>query len=134
MKSYLGFYGFYRQFIRRFGEIAKPLTDLTRPTVPWNWTEECTTSFERLREELLAIPRVHHFDPELPTKLETDASDGVIAGVYSQEHANGLWYPIGFYSHVLSGHEPNWEIHDKELFAIMEAFKRWRPELTSVRH
>ena len=132
VKSYLRFCGFYRQFIRRFGEIAKPLTDLTRPTVPWKWTGECTTSFEKLRDELLAIPRVHHFNPDLPTKLETDASDGVIAGVCSQEHDDGLWYPIGFYSHVLSGHEPNWEIHDKELYAIVEAFRRWRPELTSV--
>ena len=75
---------------------------------------------------------LHHFDPELPTKLETDASDGVIAGVFSQLHPDEQWYPVGFYSHVLVGHESNWEIHDKELYAIVEAFKKWRPDFMSV--
>ncbi|KFY97503.1 hypothetical protein V498_02029 [Pseudogymnoascus sp. VKM F-4517 (FW-2822)] len=62
---------------------------------------------------------LYYFDPELPTKLETDASDGVVAGVLSQEHPDKLWYP---------------EIYDKELFAIVKAFQKWRPELNSVRH
>ena len=132
VRSFLGFCGFYRQFIRNFGLIAKPLQVLTRPTIPWNWTNDCVTAFETLRSQLLSLQAIHHFHPELPTKLETDASDGVIAGVLSQQHKDKLWYPIGFYSHVLNGHEPNWEIHDKELFAIIEAFHKWRPELMSV--
>ncbi|KAK6581227.1 hypothetical protein PZA11_005918 [Diplocarpon coronariae] len=88
VKSYLGFCGFYRQFIRNFGLIAKPLSVLTRPTVPWNWTEECRIAFEELRKQLLSIQRIYHFDPDLPTKLETDASDGVVAGVLSQQHSD----------------------------------------------
>jgi transposase InsO family protein len=133
-KSFLGFCGFYRQFIRNFGLIAKPLSTLTRPTIPWDWTEECRKAFEELRGQLLAIQKIYHFHPELPTKLETDASDGVIAGVVSQQHADSLWYPLGFYSHVLNGHEPNWEIHDKELYAIVESFHKWRPELMSIQN
>ena len=35
VKSYLGFCGFYRQFIRNFGLIAKPLTTITRPIEPF---------------------------------------------------------------------------------------------------
>lgn len=132
VKSYLGFCGFYRQFIRNFGKIAQPLTTITRPSEPFVWTEECTEAFEELRRQLLAIQAIYHFHPELPTKLETDASDGVIAGVLSQEHENSVWRPLGFYSHVLVGAETNWEIHDKEMFAIVEAFKRWRPELMST--
>ncbi|OBT81225.1 hypothetical protein VE02_10361 [Pseudogymnoascus sp. 03VT05] len=122
VKSYLGFCGFYRQFIRNFGKIAKPLTTITSPSEPFRWTEECENAFEELRRQLLAVQALHHFNPELPTKLETDSSDGVVAGVLSQEHPNKLWYPVSFYSHVLSRHEINWEIHDKELFAIVKAF------------
>jgi transposase InsO family protein len=134
VKSYLGFCGFYRQFIRNFGKIALPLTRLTRPSEEFRWTPECEAAFEELRKQLLSVQALYHFDPELPTKLETDASDGVIAGVFSQLHSDGTWYPIGFYSHVLVGHEANWEIHDKELYAIVESFKRWRPEFQSVRN
>jgi hypothetical protein len=133
VKSYLGFCGFYRQFIRNFGAIAKPLSILGRPSEPFNWTPECQDAFDELKHQLLTIQRIYHFDPELSTKLETDSSDGVIAGVLSQLHDDDKWYPIGFYSHVLNGHEPNWEIHDKELFAIIESFRRWRPELMSIR-
>jgi hypothetical protein len=132
VKSFLGFCGFYRQFIRNFGLIAKPLTTITRHTEPFVWSKECDQAFEDLRKSLLAAQAIHHFNPELPTKLETDSSDGVIAGVISQEHSQSQWYPVGFYSHVLSGHEVNWEIHDKELYAIVEAFRKWRPELMSV--
>jgi hypothetical protein len=132
VKSYLGFCGFYRQFIRNFGQIAKPLTMITRPSEPFVWTDACTKAFESLRSQLLALATLYHFDPKLPTKLETDSSDGVIAGVFSQQHSDQKWYPIGFYSHVLVGHESNWEIHDKELYAIIEAFRKWRPEFMSA--
>jgi hypothetical protein len=132
VKSYLGFCGFYRQFIRDFGRIAKPLSTITRPSEPFIWTDECTEAFETLRNRLLDLATLYHFDPYLEAKLETDSSDGVIAGVFSQLHPDGIWRPVAFYSHVLVGHEINWEIHDKELFAIVEAFRKWRPELMSV--
>ncbi len=134
VKSFLGFCGFYRQFIRDFGKIAKPLTMLTRPSEPFTWTEECTQAFEMLRNCLLSTQAIYHFNPELDTKLETDSSDGVIAGIFSQLHPDNEWYPVGFYSHVLVGHETNWEIHDKELFAIVEAFQKWKPEFTSLKN
>jgi hypothetical protein len=132
VKSFLGFTGFYRQFVAEFSRIAKPLIALQSPAVPFVWTEDCETSFQRLKSALLAIPTLCHFTPEYDTKVETDASDGVIAGVLSQKHPDGKWYPVAFYSKVLSGSELNWEIHDKELFAILHAFEKWRAELTSV--
>jgi transposase InsO family protein len=132
VKSYLGFCGFYRQFIRNFGKIALPLTRLTRPTVPFVWGMDCEEAFEELRKQLLTLQTLHHFQPELPSKLETDASDGVIAGVFSQQHADGAWYPIAFFSHVLVNNEANWEIHDKEMYAILYAFKKYRPEFMSI--
>ena len=48
------------------------------------------TLFKRLYKELLTIPRVYHFDPELPIKLETNALDRVIIKVYSQEYIDSL--------------------------------------------
>jgi len=38
-------------------------------------------------------PLLKHYDPELDTIIETDASDGVIAGVFSQQHKDGEWHP-----------------------------------------
>ena len=89
VKSYLGFYRFYRQFIRNFGLIAKPLTNITRPTELFKWTDECTTAFETLRQQLLELATLYYFDSKLQTKLETDSSDGVVVGVISQCHKDG---------------------------------------------
>ena len=132
VKSFLGFTGFYRQFVPEFSRVAKPLIALQSPTNLFKWTEACQSSFDSLKRSLLAIPSLCHFDPEYPTKMETDASDGVVAGVLSQQHPDERWYPVAFYSRILSGAELNWEIHDKELFAILQAFDKWRAELTSV--
>ncbi|USP72775.1 uncharacterized protein yc1106_06638 [Curvularia clavata] len=133
VKSFLGFTGFYRQFVPEYSRIAKPLLALQSPSRPFVWDSECDQAFERLKSALLAIPTLYHYHPEYDTKVETDASDGVVAGVLSQKQPNGNWCPVAFFSKVLSGSELNWEIHDKELFAIVTAFSKWRPELLSVR-
>jgi hypothetical protein len=131
VKSFLGFAGFYRQFVPEFSRVAKPMLALQSPANPFVWTSECDVAFKKIKEALLGIPTLHHFAPELETRLETDASDGVVAGVMSQKH-EATWQPVAFFSHVLSGAELNWEIHDKELFAIVTAFKKWRAELASA--
>lgn len=56
---------------------------LQSPLKPFVWSLECQQAFDKVREALLAIPTLYHFHPELDTRLETDASDGVIAGVFS---------------------------------------------------
>ena len=87
--------------------MAKPLIALQSPANTFNWTKGCQRSFEQLKASLLAIPTLCHFDPAYETKLETDASDGVVAGVLSQKHPDGRWYPVAFYSSVLSSLELN---------------------------
>jgi len=134
VKSFLGFTGFYRQFVPEFSRVAKPILALQSPATPFVWDSDCDRAFAKLKESLLAIPTLAHFNPELDTRIETDASDGVIAGVLSQQHQDGTWYPVAFYSQVLSGSELNWEIHDKELFAIVTAFTKWRAELASAKN
>ena len=51
--------------------------------------------------------------------LETDASDGVIAGVLSQRHPDGNWYPVGYFSKAMAPAELNYQIHDKEILVII---------------
>ena len=69
------------------------------------------------------------FVPGLETMVKTDASDSVIAGILSQQHASGLWHPFAFFSKKITPSGSNYEIYDKELLAIIRAFEEWRPEL-----
>ena len=49
IKQFLGLVGYYRKFIPRFADIARPMTNLTKQDVPFEWTLQCQASFEMLR-------------------------------------------------------------------------------------
>lgn len=65
-------------------------------------------------------PVLYHYQSELETQLETDVSDRVVVGVLTQQHEKD-WHPVAFYSKSMSDAEQNYEIHDKEMLAIIQA-------------
>ena len=65
------------------------------------------------------------FDPALPSRMETDASECAIRACYLQQK-DQKWHPIAYYSRKMTPAEQNYDIHDKELLAIMAALQEWR--------
>src|SRR5690606_2189793 len=57
---------------------------------------------------------------------ETDASDYALGAVCSQYDGDGKLRPIAYYSQKLLPAEMNYQVYDKELIAIVCAFKHWR--------
>jgi len=47
---------------------------------------------------------------------------------------DGKWHPVAFYSKFLSSVERNYEIHNKEMLAIIRALEEWRHFLEGVTH
>ena len=128
IQSFLGFCNFYRQFIPEYSDKVVPLVHLTRKNVPWNFDDSCKKSFQTLKEAFTHAPILTSFVPGLPLVVETDASDYAIAGILSTYPDNGSeLHPIAFFSRTLSGAKLNYDVHDKELLAIYEAFQNWRP-------
>jgi hypothetical protein len=126
VQSFLGFANFYRRFIPDFSDIAKPLTGLTRKDVKWDFNDKCREAFERLKTAFTTAPVLHHYDPNLPLVLETDASDYAVAAILSTITEDNEWHPIAYHSRSLAAAELNYDTHDKELLAIFEAFTTWR--------
>jgi len=55
-----------------------------------------------------------------PFWIEADSSDFATGAVLSQQSMmDGKWHPVAFYSKSLSSVEWNYEIHDKEMLAII---------------
>ena len=66
--------------------------------------------------------------------METDSSDGVSAGVLSQQQDDGEWKPVTFFSKAMNPEEMRYEIHDKEMLAVMRGLAEWRPLLISLQN
>jgi transposase InsO family protein len=65
--------------------------------------------------------------------METDASDGIAAGVLHQRQEDGEWHPIGFYSKTLDDAQVRYEIHDKEMLALILGTREWKAELIGLK-
>ena len=84
-------------------------------------------------------PILQHFDPERPITIETDASDYTIGAIRSQPEDNGILHPVAYYSGKLKDPVCNYDIHNKELLAIIDALCKWDtyckttgPKITSL--
>ena len=133
LQAFLGFCNFYRRFIEGYSRITKPLHQLTRKEALYNFDAECQEAFQKLKRALTSAPILHHWNPDRPTKVETDASDGVTSGILSQQAEDQLWHPVAYFSKTMSAPECNYEIHDKEMLAIIRILQEWRAELVSVK-
>ncbi|KAI3220470.1 hypothetical protein DTO012A9_10171 [Penicillium roqueforti] len=133
IQSFLGFCNFYRRFIKDYSFLSKPLHRLTRHDIAYEWSPDCEQAFIQLKHKLTTAPILRHYNPDLQTRVETDASNGVIGAVLSQYHeADDFWHPIAFFSKTMQPAELNYEIRDKELLAIIRALQEWRPELEGL--
>ena len=46
IKQFLGLIGYYRKFVPRFSDLARPLNALTRKNTKFKWTQKCKESFK----------------------------------------------------------------------------------------
>ena len=59
-------------------------------------------------------------------RVETDASNYTTGKVLSIKYLDDLWKPVAFISKSLSNTKRNYEIHDKEILAIVRCLEAWR--------
>ena len=81
VRLFLGLGNYYRRFVPRFSELAKPMTDLTKKDVPFRWTSACEGAFEALKLKLTSAPVLALPDPKRQFVVQTDASDFALGGV-----------------------------------------------------
>ncbi|CAI7864206.1 unnamed protein product [Closterium sp. NIES-54] len=111
--------------------LTAPLTDLLRKGVTFTWGGKEHAAFSNLENVLYSPPVLRIADPHRPFEVVTDASDIAIGAVLLQDFGNGL-QPIAYESRKLLLPEKNHPIHDREMLAIVHAFKVWRCYLTGA--
>jgi hypothetical protein len=120
VQSFLSFANFYRRFIKDFSHHAHPLFDLTWNDQKWKWDTSEATAFRKLKESITSAPVLTTPADNRPFRIEADSSDFATGAVLFQLSAEDeKWHPVAYLSKSLSETERNYEIHDKEMLAIM---------------
>lgn len=124
LRGFLGLAGYYRKFVRNFGIISKPLTDLLRKGSIFTWSASAEEAFQHLKQALASAPVLAMPDFSKPFVVETDASDVGVGAVLSQSS-----HPLAFISRALGPKSKGLSTYEKEFVAIILAVDHWRPYL-----
>jgi Reverse transcriptase (RNA-dependent DNA polymerase)/RNase H-like domain found in reverse transcriptase/Aspartyl protease len=100
--STLGILGYQQPFIHNFAHIAKPLTNLLKKEVPFEWTQKCTNTLDTLIFIVTSDPVLHHPDHNKQFELEVDASQYVLGVILYQWDNNGKQRPVAYHSETLN--------------------------------
>lgn len=115
VKALRGFFGlasYYQNFIKDFGKIASPLTDMLKKN-SFSWALLANKAFVQLKAPVLALP-----DFSKAFIVECDTSDFDIGPLLRQER------PIAFFSHALHGKNLLLSTYEKEILALVLAFQK----------
>ena len=127
VRSFLGFVGYYRRFIKNFSKITKPIREVitglenqskrAAKKTYVEWTDIADSAFETLKTMCVSTPILAYPDYQLPFILHTDSStDGLGAVLYQKQ--NGKQRVIAYASRSVSKAESNYPAHKLEFLAL----------------
>ena len=127
VRSFLGFVGYYRRFIKNFSRITKPIREVitglenqskrAAKKTYIEWTDAADAAFEHLKTMCVSTPILAYPDYQLPFTLHTDSStDGLGAVLYQKQ--DGKMRVIAYASRSVSKAESNYPAHKLEFLAL----------------
>ncbi|KAG5732436.1 hypothetical protein E4T56_gene8388 [Termitomyces sp. T112] len=120
VQAFLGFVNFYQKFIQDFSHHACPIFNLIVKDAAWQWESLQQTAFGALKQAVTSKPVLLFPDDDSLFCVEADSSDFATGAVLSQQSKeDGKWHLVAFYSKSLNAVEWNYEIHEKEMLAII---------------
>jgi hypothetical protein len=107
LRGFLGLTRYYRKFVKDYGSIANPLTNLLKKK-QFVWSTAAQTTFDRLKSAISSTPMLAFPDFNKPFMIETDASDIGFGAVLMQDDK-----PMTFISKPLSVTHKSLSIYEK---------------------
>ena len=124
VRGFLGLVGFYKKFIKNYGDKCAPLTKLLRKNVRFIFLEECLNTWQDLRNILISDPILTMPDYELTFYLTCDSSSESIASILSQIH-DGVEKVIAYYGKVLSKADGLYASTELEALSVIDSIRHF---------
>ena len=122
----MGLANYYRWFVKDFATIAKLLHEITRKDKKWNWGERQQKAFEELKKRFTMELVLVTPDLDREMRVEADVSDFATGEILSMKCEDEKWRPVAYISKLLNEAKRNYEIHNKEMLAIIRCLEAWR--------
>ncbi len=129
VQIFIDFCNFYRWFIKNFSKIIQLMIKLTWKDYFFKWTEICQTIFEELKQQMITVLVLKHFNLIRDVILKMNFLNYVNDEVLSQYDDEDILHSVIFYSKNIIFAECNYEIYDKKLLIIIRCLKHWCSEL-----
>jgi hypothetical protein len=123
LRGFLGLTGYYRKFVKHYGALAKPLTNLLKKK-SFHWSEEAQVAFDSLKRAMTSTPVLALPDFSQQFIVEIDASDTGLGAVLMQKDRS-----IPFLNKPLNATNKYLSIYEKEFLALIMAVEKLRPYL-----
>ncbi|GAX86472.1 hypothetical protein CEUSTIGMA_g13882.t1, partial [Chlamydomonas eustigma] len=135
LRRVLGFANYYRGYVPHFSEIAKPLTDLLKKDMKWDWTADRAGAWAALKEALCRPGNaLRHPVKTKRYILHTDWSQKGMSAILGQLDDDGKEFLIACTSRSCNVHEARYGSYKGEMMAAVWGVRSYRCYLLGVVH
>ncbi len=131
VQAFLELMNYYQKFVPNYAKIAEPLTQLMCKNKKWHWDKKQKNVFHTLKKSLSETAHLRILNSTCKKVLKTNASDFTV-GACLYQIKDKQQRLIVYQSRKLSKPEKRYEVHNKELLAIVKALQDWRSYLTDT--
>jgi len=118
LRGAIGLFTYYRKFVPEFAKLARPLHELSKKNVKFEWEEKQEKAFEILKKKLTESPILGNPDFTKPFELTTDASKEGLGVILSQRDEKNQEKVIAYGSRSLKPSETNYAATELEMLAV----------------
>ncbi|XP_061708233.1 uncharacterized protein K02A2.6-like [Cydia pomonella] len=128
LRSFIGLVMYYAKFVRNISTVLTPFYKLLKKGVTYQWNQECSEAFRKIKEILTSSEVLAHYSLDLPVVLTCDASSLGVGAVVSHITPDGE-RPVAYASRTLNAAEKGYSQIEREALSIIFGVRKFHQYL-----